>query len=114
MISQEEEMSIKITGLNEVQKKLNDLQKKAKALDGKHQVPFSELFNASFMRRYTNFDSIEALIKAGGFKFETMDDFTAIPDQEWDDHIAKTTKFSNWQEMMSEAGAEWAKKQLGF
>jgi hypothetical protein len=109
-----DKMSFKITGLDELQKKLNDLQRKAEALDGEHQASFSELFNASFMRRHTNFESIEALIEASGFKFETMDDFKAIPDQEWDEHIAKNTQFSNWQEMMNEASTEWAGKQLGF
>jgi hypothetical protein len=107
-------MSIKITGLDKLQKQLNDLQRKAEAIDGKHQVPFGELFNTSFMRRYTNFDSIDALIKAGCFKVETMDDLSAIPDDLWDAHIAKTTRFANWQEMMEGAGAEWAKKQLGL
>lgn len=66
------------------------------------------------MRHHTNFESIEALIEAGGFKVETMEDFKTIPDQEWDEHISKTTKFANWQEMREEAGAEWAKKQLGI
>ena len=107
-------MTFKITGLDKLQKELNDLQKKAEALDGEHQVPFSELFNVSFMRRHTNFESLEALIEAGGFKVETMDDFKAIPDQEWDEHIAKATSFPNWQEMMNEASTEWTKKQLGF
>jgi hypothetical protein len=107
-------MTFKITGLNEFQKKLNELQRKAEALNGEHQVSFSELFNASFMHRHTSFESLEVLIEAGGFKVETMDDFKAIPDQKWDQHIAKTTKFSNWQEMMNEAGSEWGKKQLGF
>ncbi len=107
-------MSFKITGLDKLQKKLSDLQKNAEALDGEHQVSFSELFNSSFMQRYTNFASIEALIDAGGFQVETPEDFKAIPDDDWDKHIAKTTKFSNWQEMMNEAASEWAKNQLGL
>jgi hypothetical protein len=107
-------MTFKITGLDEFQKKLNDLGKKADEFHGEHEVPFSELFNPAFMRRYTNFESFEALIEAGCFKVENMDDFKAIPDQAWDQHIAKTTRFSNWQEMMNSAGTEWAKKQLGF
>lgn len=107
-------MSLKIKGLKEFQNKLDNLKRKAEAIDGTHQVSFSELFNASFMRSHTNLESFDALIEAGGFKVETEDDFKAIPEQEWDQHIAKTTKFSNWQEMINAAGAEWAKKQLGF
>jgi hypothetical protein len=107
-------MSFKITGLDKLQKKLDDLQRKAEALDGEHQVPFSELFNSSFMQQYTKYETFEALIEAGGFKVETPDDFKAIPDNEWDEHIAVTTSFSSWQEMMNQAASEWAKKQLGF
>ena len=107
-------MTFKITGLKEFQKKLEDLERKANALHGEHEVPFTKLFNASFMQRYTNYATMEALIEAGGFKVETTDDFKAIPDQEWDEHIAKTTRFANWQEMMEQASAEWAKKQLGL
>jgi hypothetical protein len=107
-------MSLKIKGLKEFQNKLDNLKRKAEAVDGTHQVPFNELFNDSFMRAYTSFNSFDALIGAGGFKVETEDDFKAIPDQLWDEHIAKTTRFANWQEMLNAAGSEWAKKQLGF
>ena len=31
------------------------------------QVSFSELFNESFMKKYTNFSSFEELLSAGGF-----------------------------------------------
>jgi hypothetical protein len=107
-------MTFKITGLKEFQKKLEDLERKAKALNGKHEISFAELFNASFMRRYTSFDSMEELIEAGGFKVETVDDFKAIPEHKWDEHIARSTRFRNWQEMMKQASAEWAKRQLGI
>jgi hypothetical protein len=107
-------MNFEINGLDEIQKTLNDMQRKAEALNGEHKVSFSELFTTSFMQDNTNFATIDALIEAGGFKVETMDDFKAIPDELWDEHIAKTTKFANWHEMMEEAGAEWAKTQLGF
>ena len=107
-------MTFKITGLDEFQKKLSDLGQKAESLNGEHQVPFTELFNTSFMQHYTNFESFEALTEAGGFKVESEDDFKAIPDQEWDEHISKTTRFSDWQEMMNKAGEEWTRKKLGL
>jgi hypothetical protein len=107
-------MTFKITGLKEFQKKLEGLEGKADALHGEHEVPFTELFNTSFMQRYTNYATMDALIDAGGFKVESMDDFKNIPDQEWDEHIARTTRFANWQEMMDKAGVEWTEKKLGF
>lgn len=107
-------MTFKITGLKEFQKKLEKLERKAETLHGEHEIPFSELFNSYFMQRYTNFSTMEELIEAGGFKVESAEDFKTLPDQEWDAHIAKATRFANCQEMMEKAGAEWAKKQLGF
>lgn len=107
-------MTFKITGLKEFRKKLEDLERKADALHGKHEIPFTELFTASFMKRYTDYATMEALIEAGGFKVETTENFKAIPDGEWDEHVAKATRFTNWQEMMEQAGAEWAKRQLGI
>lgn len=107
-------MTFKITGLKEFQKQLENLERKTEALNREHEVSFAELFTASFMVRNTNFDSMEALIEAGGFNVETADDFEAIPDQERDEHLAKTTRFANWQEMMDEASSEWVKKQLGI
>ena len=36
----------------------------------------------------------------------------AIPDDEWDRHVAETTQFDDWSEMQSKAGTEWAVDQL--
>ena len=105
-------IKIEITGLEELQKELDDLGRKAEALNGEHKIPINELFTTSFMQQHTNFISIDALIEAGNFKVEPTDDLETIPG--WDEHIAKSTRFANWQEMMEQASAEWAKKQLGL
>ena len=53
-------------------------------------------------------------MNAGGFKVESQEDFEAIPDTELDRHIAATTKFKNWKDMLNEATTQYAAKKLGF
>ncbi len=105
---------MKIKGLDQVTRKLKDLQRRAQNLDGTHSVPVSELLAPSFMQRYTNFATFDAMLAASGFKAETKDEFEAIPDDKWDAFIVSATRFSDWQSMLTKAGEEWAKKQLGL
>jgi hypothetical protein len=91
---------------------LHKLQRRAKELDGTHQVPVAELLTGEFMRRHTKFGSLDAMIEASPFTVESAEDFRAIPDAEWDAFVRQQTRFSSWREMLSSAGAEWMKKQL--
>ena len=74
--------SIKIKGLDKLEKQLKQMQKGAKELSRTKQVSFSELFTTSFMKKYTSFSSMDELLNAGGFKVESQEDFEAIPDTE--------------------------------
>ena len=105
---------MKIEGLDKLQSKLNDLQRRAQNINGTHSIPVSELMTPDFMRRYTNFANFDAMVEASGFKAGTKVEFEAIPEDQWDAFIASATRFSNWQSMLSEAGKEWATKKLGF
>ena len=105
---------MEIKGLDKAMRKLNDLQKRAERLGGSHNVPIEELLTPSFMRRHTNFETLDSMMSASGFKVETTEDFESIPDDKWNAFIAGATQFSDWQEMLNEAGKEWATKQLGL
>jgi hypothetical protein len=103
-------MTIKITIKNNVAKVAEDIKRKAEAASG--SVSFAVLFNASFMKNYSEFDSFEALLEAGGYKVETKADFEAIPEDEFDAFIAKHSHFSSWQEMYKKAGKEYMIKAM--
>ena len=107
-------MSIKVKGLDELQRKLRDLGRRAEALHGEHSVPFTELFPPAFVRRHSRFANIEARLKASGFSVQTAEDFAKIPDREWDAFIARSTNFSDWKAMQEAATAEYVKKKLGL
>lgn len=105
---------MRFDGLDKLSRDLKKMEQNAKRLEGRHEVSFSELFTASFMRRHTRFSSIDELLEAGGFQGRTQEEFDAIPTSELDAHIAKVTKFRSWDELLSEAVGDYAMKQLGL
>lgn len=91
-------------------KVLKEIEKRANDVSG--QVSFDKLFTPSFMNRYTDFSSLDELFKAGNYEVNNEEDFKAIPDDEFDLLISKTTKFENWKEMQETAAVEYVKKGL--
>jgi hypothetical protein len=106
--------NVKIKGFDKLQKQLKSMEKSAKDLESTKEVSFGVLFNSSFMRTYTNFESFDELLTAGGFVVNNQDDFKAIPDDEFDSHVRNTTKFDSWQQMLNTATEKFVVKKLGF
>jgi hypothetical protein len=105
---------LKVEGLDEIINELETLSKKAEELDGEHEVTFNELFDSSFMSRYTQFSSFDDMLDAGGFYVNTQDDIDNIPDDVFDKHISTSTDFDNWKDMLEIAAQEYFAKKLGF
>lgn len=106
--------SIRIKGLDKLEKQLKQMEKGAKELSRTKHVSFGELFTTSFMKKYTSFSTLDDFLKAGGFDIESQEDFEAIPDTEFDRYIEATTKFKNWEDMLNEATTQYAVKKLGL
>ena len=106
--------SFKIDGFDKLEKQLKQMEKAARDLRKIDRVSFDELFPASFMRKYTSFQTMDKLLEAGGFKAESQEDFEAIPDVVFDKHIAANTKFKCWEDMLGEATSQYVAKKLGF
>lgn len=85
----------------------NDLESEShlqkKAADVLAGTKFDDLFPSEFMKQYTEFKSIEELLAFGGFVINSEEDYDSIPDKEIDAHIAKTTQFKSWREMLTNA-----------
>ena len=105
---------IEFKGLDKLQKDLQRMERNAKKLHGTQNIPFEKLFTPAFMRKYSSYSSIDALLKAGGFQADTNEEFESIPQKELDAHIAKSTKFKSWQAMLDEAAEQYILSQLGF
>jgi len=66
-------------------------------------ISFTELFTSDFMRQYTQYESIDELLSSGGFVVNSEEDYEAIPDEDIDAHVRRTTNFLSWKEMLTEA-----------
>ena len=103
---------MKVKGFDDFQKRLDEIAENAQELEGQNEVPFSELFTDSFLKKHTDFDSFEAFENAP--IFNQYDSFETIPDLEFDIFIKENSKFKNWEEMYSKASKEYIEKKLGF
>lgn len=83
------------SGFDDLQQELEQMQQAVEDLGEERSVTFEELFTEVFMEEYTNYSSIDELLEAGGFHAETNEEFDAIPEEELDAHIAKTTNFDS-------------------
>lgn len=107
-------MKFEMKGFDKLEKKLNKMQRSAKEMEKGEEVSFEVLFNRTFMSKNTQFISFDELLKAGNFDVNSTEDFEAIPDDVFDKHIAKHTKFNDWKDMLNAASTDYAAKKLGF
>jgi len=73
-------------------------------------VSFKDLFTPTFMTSYTDFANFSELLVVGKFNVNSLEDFMALLDENFDKFINKTTKFQNWEEMQSTAVADYMKR----
>ncbi|HLE03118.1 MAG TPA: hypothetical protein VI729_00670 [Anaerolineales bacterium] len=107
-------MENSVHGLDDAIRKLFDLQRKAAELHGEHSIPISDLFPDPFMVANTDFAKIQDMLDASGFPASTSEEFSAIPDDQWDAFVASRTKFPSWQAMLDAGTAEWVSLKLGL
>ena len=106
-------MPVRGRGFETVKKRLKDVSRRAQALQG-HQPALGELFPPSFMQKHTKFMDIEAMLKAGGFLVNSIENFKSIPVDQLDSFVAHSTKFQSWEAMQEIAAREWATGKLGL
>jgi hypothetical protein len=99
----------RMDGFDDAIRKLKRLEKNAKELSGTHELPMSDLFDSSFMHRYTKVPSFDALVSAGGHQVESSADFA---DQAWEAVVQAHTQFHSWQEMREKAVEEYTSRRL--
>jgi hypothetical protein len=106
---------INVQGFDELQKHLEGVAERAREMDGQEQVvSLAELMPDDFVAEHSSCTSMEELLSASPFKIESLDDFKAVPDADWDAYIASKTSFSSWEEMQESAVAARVQKMLGL
>lgn len=103
--------NFKISGLDNLSRKLNSMQQAAKNIDGENSVPLTELFTDSFTQSHSNFNSFDEFAISSGFDFS---DIESIPENELDTFISENTNFNSWKDMLSAATEKWVAKKLGL
>ena len=96
----------------------SDLDKLAENLENSAEKPdksmsmvsFNDLFTPTFMTTYTDFANFNELLKVGKYNVNSLEEFMALLDKEFDGFIKKTTRFQDWEEMQSTALADYLKK----
>jgi len=104
--------SMRLEGFDELQRAFKRVEKAIEGIDGENKVPFDEIFPPAFIRKYTDFEDIGAMIDASGHDVQSPEDFRAIPDDEWEKLIKARTRFESWAGMQMEATKYWAGKKI--
>jgi hypothetical protein len=107
-------MKITMKTSGNLDKKLDELKRRAEELQGQWEVPLSDLMPPSFIAKCSAFSSLEQLFDASPFEIRNTDDFRAISDDQWDAFISENTSFSTWREMQDAAVQKWTRRQLGL
>lgn len=95
-----------IKGIDQLVKKFEGMARRAKELEGPHEVTIVELMSPTFVAGCSKFGTFAELVETSGCKLETKEDLTS---EAWNKFVAANTRFENWEAMWREAGAEWMK-----
>lgn len=104
---------IEVSGLDETKRNLEDLQREIETAERKG-IPLAELLATDFLRKHTDFESLEDMFQASGFVVKSGQDFEKIPASEWDNFVRSHTRFSSWEELLRAASEEWVSRKLAF
>jgi hypothetical protein len=107
-------IKVNTSGFKELERKLKKIENNAQRLEGKNYIPLTDLFPSEFIKKHTEFSSIDDMFNESPFLIESAEDFAAIVDDKWDHFIKSSTSFNSWKQMQEAAAVDWTKKQLGF
>jgi hypothetical protein len=105
-------MGIRITGLENLRRRVRELQERAQDVAEPHQVPLDELLTSEFMVLNTDFESADSMLRASGLTIRTTDDLEGVPAEAWDSFIASHTRFGTWKDLLAAAGAAYVQRRL--
>ena len=79
------EVRIEGDGFDKIKRNLEKLEKRAKEIDGENSVSFEELFSVEFLKKHTDFLSVDDMFAKSDFAVNSQEDFKNIPDDKWDE-----------------------------
>lgn len=88
---------------------LKDLQGQKNVQEDPNNITLDKLFNESFMRKHSNFDSFALFLEKGNFQATTQAEINNFHEELFDRHVARETKFNSWKSMLDTANSEFDK-----
>lgn len=88
---------------------MNELQGQKTNQEDPNQISFEKLFNEAFMSKYSSCNSFDEFLINGNFQVKTEEDVNNIPDELFDRHVVRKTKFSDWKSMLETANKEYVR-----
>ena len=87
---------------------LKKLQQYIDALSEQHEVKLADLLTDNFIRKYSDFQTLQVLIDTSGIK-----NTENIGNESFSIFVSTHTNFTSWEEMVKVATAEYVKRKLG-
>lgn len=108
--------TFKTEGFDELEKELKRLErnvsKPAEEFNG--DVGLEKLLDADFIKKHTKFDNADSWLTAGGFTFETQEEYDNLDENELDSYVRNSSDFSSWQAMLESAAEIAITRSLDF
>ncbi|HAJ77087.1 MAG TPA: hypothetical protein DCM64_11615 [Gammaproteobacteria bacterium] len=99
-----------IDGSYQIQKMLRKMYGGAKELLKGDDVFVPLPLTDSFVERHTRFFTAQQMFNESGFVIRNAKEFKAVPADEWNSFIARSSGYDSWNEMLHAAIAEYSKQ----
>ncbi len=86
---------------------LDRLRRNVRNLENEQQVPLTDLLTDSFIQRYTDYESLQALVDASGVPADNLDS------EEFDKFVELHSRVGGWAALQQHALAELVKRAIG-
>jgi len=78
------------------------------------EVPLREIFDETFIRENTDFESFDEMVAASPSEAATADELGKVNGGEWDAFVAETTVFEDEEAFVFAARDHWVATRLGL
>jgi len=89
---------------------MKELQGQKTIQEDPDHISLDELFNESFMGKYSTCKSFAEFLIKGNFQVDTLEDIDSLNDELFDRHVARETDFADWKSMLDKANKDYAIK----
>jgi hypothetical protein len=84
---------------------LDDFQRTHRQLAGERHSPLTDVLPDTFMRQYTDFQTLQEMVEASG-----LEDPPDLDSESWSPFIAAHSCFPSWDEMLTQAMMDWSRR----